>query len=206
MDDATRRIGVIGAITALALAGSLPAVAALAGSPRAATALDTKLVVNDVPGPPSPFELQPPGETTGPPTNFQEFGTQPDFYFAKGDYPYEVFANPDDTGAVTGTYSVHESVSNVFGTDNKEDVVFDSTGAGPADGTVYDTYLSGVITQPFGGGVFESNYSVSGPDETKDLFEYFFGLFTNYFSADSSGVFDTLYLFGAEIPILDIPF
>jgi hypothetical protein len=108
-----------------------------AGSPRAATTLDTKLVVNDVPGPPSPFDFQPPGETTGPPTNFQEFGTQPDFYFAKGDYPYEVSSDGS-----TGTYSVHESVSNVFGTDSKEDVVFDSTGAAPADGTVYDTYLS----------------------------------------------------------------
>jgi hypothetical protein len=169
--------------------------------------MDTKLVANtdDVPLPPSPFELQPPGETTGPPMNFQEFGTQPDFYFAQGDYPYEIFPDDETSGTPVGTYSVHESVSNFLGTDSKEDVVFDSTGAAPADGTVYDTTLSGVVNL-FGGGAFESNYSISGPDETKDLFEYFFGLVTNYFSSDSSGVFDTLYLFGAQIPLLDIPF
>jgi hypothetical protein len=197
-----RHLGVAGAITALALAGSVPALIAAASSLHVSAALDTRLVAA-VETPPSPFELEPPGETSGPPTDFHESGMQPYFYSAHGDYPYQITSNPDGTGDVVGTYDVHESVNNFFGIDNREDTVFDSMGMAPADGTVYDQFLAGVTSTPFFGALL-LNYSVSGPAGTQDLFESL-GI-VNYFSSTPDGaLMDTLYLFGTPIPILDIP-
>jgi hypothetical protein len=194
-----RHLGVAGAITVLALAGSVPALIAAVGSLSASTALDSRLVAA-VEETPSPFELEPPGHTSGPPTDFDESGTQPYFYSAHGDYPYEI---TDNDGNVTGTYGVHESVNNFFGIDNKEDTVFDSMGAAPADGTVYDQFFAGVTSTPFFGALL-LNYSVSGPAGTQDLFESL-GII-NYFSSTPDGaLMDTLYVFGTPIPLLDIP-
>jgi hypothetical protein len=191
-----RHLGVAGAITALALAGSVPALVAAVGSVRDSAALDTRLVAgaDDLPNHPA-YEL--PGEESGPPTNFYQTGFPPYVSATQGDFPFQV---TDNDGNVVGTYGVHGSVNNFFGTISQEYQVYDSTGMAPADGTIYDVFSTPGLVSLIG----ISNHYVSGLAGTYDLFESA-GL-ANYFSSTPDGALtDTVYLYGTVIPIIDIP-
>jgi hypothetical protein len=202
-DDLGRRgrhLSMAGAITALALAGSVPALVAAVSSLGASAALDTRLAAatDDLP-PPSTYEsfYELPGEESGPPTNFHQTGFPPYVSATRGDFPYQV---TDNDGNVVGTYGVHGSVNNFFGTISQEYQVYDSTGMAPADGTIYDVFSTPGLVSLIG----ISNHYVSGPAGTYDLFESA-GL-ANYFSSTPDGALtDTVYLFGTTIPIIDIP-
>jgi hypothetical protein len=189
-----RHLGVAGAVTATVLAGSVPALVAAVGSVHDSAVLDTRLVAgaDDLPNRPA-YEL--PGEESGPPTNFHQAGFPPYVGSTRGDFPFQV---TDNDGNVVGTYDVHGSIDNFFLTISEEYQVYDSTGMAPADGTIYGVFHAGGVINGI------SNYYVTGPAGTQDLFES--ADIRNYFSSTpDGGLFDTLYLFGTRIPIIDIP-
>jgi hypothetical protein len=198
-------LGVAGAATALALIGNSLASTMLSGNSYVYDAPDTRLVADTADLPPVPADFFPPGELAGP-ANPVNFGIPPFLFYTQGDYPFQIFSDPDDnTGDVVGTYSIHNSVFDSLFANFGHDVVYDSTGMAPADGTVYEQFtalpsLPGLAFIP----PLFTNYLVSGPAGIEDLFVS--SDFENYFSLTSTGLIDTIYLSGTEIPILDIPF
>ena len=173
-------------------------------------ALLTSPVAHAEPTVPSSNDIFFPPGGPGTPTDVDEI-TGGLYTSIKENIPYSIY-QPGGVNVI-GNYEVARDYEALGGVgpifENNLQQAFNSSGAAPADGTVWEQTAAGLQFGISRVNFFENFYTSGPTGSTQDLFQIDFltnPVFANYYSSGPDGTLDEwLFPGGVHIPIIDIP-